>query len=100
MAADDPPNPIDELSRRFEAELLQGDSPSIDIAVGDLVCSSLFNLLILAIVDLLRPTLVALATSLPELVATVAAVRIGAHELAIGNIFGVFIGLWLVYVAR
>jgi len=33
-------------------------------------------------------TLVALATSLPELVSTLAAVRIGAHDLAVGNIFG------------
>ena len=33
-------------------------------------------------------TLVALATSLPELVATLAAVRIGAYDLAIGNVFG------------
>jgi len=33
-------------------------------------------------------TLVALSTSLPELVATLTAVRIGAFELAIGNIFG------------
>jgi cation:H+ antiporter len=33
-------------------------------------------------------TLVALVTSLPELVATLAAVRMGAHDLAIGNIFG------------
>ena len=33
-------------------------------------------------------TLVALATSLPELVATLAAVRLGSADLAIGNIFG------------
>lgn len=33
-------------------------------------------------------TLVALCTSLPELVATVAAVRMGAFDLALGNIFG------------
>lgn len=33
-------------------------------------------------------TLVAFATSLPELVATLAAVRLGAFELAAGNIFG------------
>lgn len=33
-------------------------------------------------------TLVALSTSLPELVATIAAVRIGAQDLAVGNIFG------------
>lgn len=33
-------------------------------------------------------TLVALATSLPEFVATLAAVRIGAFDLAVGNIFG------------
>lgn len=33
-------------------------------------------------------TLLALATSLPELVATVAAFRIGAPDLALGNIFG------------
>jgi cation:H+ antiporter len=33
-------------------------------------------------------TLVALTTSLPELVASVAAVRLGAIDLAIGNIFG------------
>jgi cation:H+ antiporter len=33
-------------------------------------------------------TLVALSTSLPELVATFAAARIGAHDLAVGNIFG------------
>lgn len=32
--------------------------------------------------------LLALATSLPELVAAVAAVRIGAHDLAVGNLFG------------
>lgn len=33
-------------------------------------------------------TLLALTTSLPELVATVVAVRIGASDLAVGNIFG------------
>jgi cation:H+ antiporter len=33
-------------------------------------------------------TLVALSTSLPELVTTLAAVRIGAFDLAVGNIFG------------
>ena len=33
-------------------------------------------------------TLVALCTSLPELVATLTAVRMGAVELAVGNIFG------------
>ncbi len=33
-------------------------------------------------------TLVALSTSLPELVTCLAAVRMGAHDLAIGNIFG------------
>lgn len=33
-------------------------------------------------------TLVALSTSLPELVATLAALRIGAADLAIGNVFG------------
>ncbi|HEX5137064.1 MAG TPA: sodium:calcium antiporter [Planctomycetota bacterium] len=33
-------------------------------------------------------TLVALSTSLPELVATIAAVRMGASDLAVGNIFG------------
>lgn len=32
--------------------------------------------------------LLALSTSLPELVASVAAVRIGAHDLAVGNLFG------------
>jgi cation:H+ antiporter len=33
-------------------------------------------------------TLVALSTSLPELVATITALRLGAMDLAIGNIFG------------
>jgi cation:H+ antiporter len=33
-------------------------------------------------------TLLAITTSLPELVATIAAVRIGAYDLAIGNLFG------------
>lgn len=33
-------------------------------------------------------TLVAFSTSLPELVASLAALRMGAHDLAIGNIFG------------
>jgi cation:H+ antiporter len=33
-------------------------------------------------------TLLAFATSLPELVASVAAVRIGAYDLAVGNLFG------------
>lgn len=33
-------------------------------------------------------TLVAASTSLPELVATIAAVRMGAFDLAVGNIFG------------
>jgi len=33
-------------------------------------------------------TLVAFSTSLPELVSTIAAVRLGAYDLAIGNIFG------------
>ena len=33
-------------------------------------------------------TLVAITTSLPELVASIVAVRAGAHDLAIGNVFG------------
>lgn len=33
-------------------------------------------------------TLVAVVTSLPELVICIAAIRIGAHEMAIGNLFG------------
>jgi cation:H+ antiporter len=33
-------------------------------------------------------TLLAVSTSLPELVASIAAVRIGAHDLAVGNLFG------------
>jgi cation:H+ antiporter len=33
-------------------------------------------------------TLVALSTSLPELVASLAALRLGAYDLAIGNVFG------------
>lgn len=33
-------------------------------------------------------TLLALATSLPELVASISAVRLGAHDLAVGNLFG------------
>jgi cation:H+ antiporter len=33
-------------------------------------------------------TLLAVATSLPELVASLAAVRLGAHDLAVGNLFG------------
>jgi cation:H+ antiporter len=33
-------------------------------------------------------TLVALCTSLPELVASLAALRLGAYDLAIGNVFG------------
>jgi cation:H+ antiporter len=33
-------------------------------------------------------TLVALSTSLPELVASIAALRMGAYDLAIGNVFG------------
>jgi cation:H+ antiporter len=33
-------------------------------------------------------TLIAITTSLPELVATIAAVRIGAYDLAVGNLFG------------
>jgi cation:H+ antiporter len=33
-------------------------------------------------------TLVAFCTSLPELVSSLAAVRLGAHDLAIGNVFG------------
>ena len=33
-------------------------------------------------------TLIAITTSLPELVATIAAVRIGAFDLAVGNLFG------------
>lgn len=33
-------------------------------------------------------TLVAFSTSLPELVASLAALRLGSHDLAIGNIFG------------
>jgi cation:H+ antiporter len=37
---------------------------------------------------LIGATLLAAATSLPELSATVAAVRMGAHTLAIGNVFG------------
>ncbi|MEX2133827.1 MAG: hypothetical protein WEB67_06750 [Acidimicrobiia bacterium] len=33
-------------------------------------------------------TLLAVSTSLPELVASLAAIRIGAHDLAVGNLFG------------
>jgi cation:H+ antiporter len=33
-------------------------------------------------------TLIAITTSLPELVATIAAARIGAYDLAVGNLFG------------
>lgn len=33
-------------------------------------------------------TLIAITTSLPEMVATIAAVRIGAYDLAVGNLFG------------
>ncbi len=33
-------------------------------------------------------TLVALVTSLPELVTTLAAIKIGANDMAIGNLFG------------
>jgi cation:H+ antiporter len=33
-------------------------------------------------------TLLAMATSLPELVASISAVRLGAHDLAVGNLFG------------
>jgi cation:H+ antiporter len=33
-------------------------------------------------------TLIGITTSLPELVACIAAVRIGAHDLAVGNLFG------------
>lgn len=33
-------------------------------------------------------TLIAITTSLPELVATIAAARLGAYDLAIGNLFG------------
>jgi cation:H+ antiporter len=33
-------------------------------------------------------TLVALVTSLPEMVTTIAAIRIGASDMAIGNLFG------------
>lgn len=33
-------------------------------------------------------TLVAFSTSLPELVTSLAALRLGAHDLAIGNVFG------------
>jgi cation:H+ antiporter len=33
-------------------------------------------------------TLMAISTSLPELVASMAALRIGAHDLAVGNLFG------------
>jgi cation:H+ antiporter len=33
-------------------------------------------------------TLVALSTSLPEVVTTIAAVRMGAFDMAVGNIFG------------
>jgi cation:H+ antiporter len=47
----------------------------------------------LAVASGLGPTfvgtaLVAISTSLPELVACMAAVRIGAHDLAVGNLFG------------
>lgn len=33
-------------------------------------------------------SLIAITTSLPELVSSIAAVRIGAHDLAVGNLFG------------
>jgi len=33
-------------------------------------------------------TLVAVVTSLPEMVTTIAAIKIGAHDMAIGNLFG------------
>lgn len=37
---------------------------------------------------LIGSTLVAVSTSLPELVVALAAIRIGAHDLAVGNLFG------------
>jgi cation:H+ antiporter len=39
-------------------------------------------------VGFIGATLIAITTSLPELVATIAAARIGAYDLAVGNLFG------------
>lgn len=50
-----------------------------------------FALLAIVIVvgnSFIGTTLVALCTSLPELVASLAALRIGAFDLAVGNVFG------------
>jgi cation:H+ antiporter len=38
--------------------------------------------------SIIGTTLVALVTSLPELVTTIAAIRVGANDMAIGNLFG------------
>lgn len=45
-------------------------------------------LVILVAAPFLGALLLAVATSLPELVASLAAVRIGAYDLAVGNLFG------------
>ena len=39
-------------------------------------------------VGFIGATLIAITTSLPELVATISAARIGAYDLAVGNLFG------------
>jgi cation:H+ antiporter len=39
-------------------------------------------------VGFIGATLIAITTSLPELVATISAVRLGAFDLAVGNLFG------------
>lgn len=56
--------------------------PSLAAAANDLAQQSGLG------TTFIGTTLVALSTSLPELVTCLAAVRMGAHDLAIGNIFG------------
>jgi cation:H+ antiporter len=85
------PDPVPEGTPRLAVSLI-----GFAVAAGVLVVATPF--LVRASADIAEITglgagfvgtiLVAMVTSLPELVTTIAAVRIGAYDLAVGNLFG------------
>jgi cation:H+ antiporter len=91
-----PIEPGDELSRRVASKAALGNAVVVLVGLGVVAISS--DVLIGAIsqvcvrygvpADVLAVTLVALGTSLPELVTALTAVRRGHPELLIGNVIG------------
>lgn len=86
-----------------EAEIAELDIPSLPKALAGFAAATLVLVLVApwlvssaaGIADItglsagfIGATLLAIITSLPELVTTVSAVRMGAYDLAVGNLFG------------